>query len=65
MAVLAAMFFCNVLWRSGVVPLKWEIGVVVPIFKKEDKRLCSNYRGITVGKSMPGLERGVHLFVEP
>ncbi|XP_025766010.1 uncharacterized protein LOC112847802 [Oreochromis niloticus] len=38
----------NVAWRSGAVPLDWQTGVVLPIFKKGDRRVCSNYRGITV-----------------
>lgn len=36
---------CNVALRSGVVPLNWQTGVVVPIFKKGDLRVCSNYDG--------------------
>ncbi|KAK3553138.1 hypothetical protein QTP86_031724 [Hemibagrus guttatus] len=35
-------------WRSGTVPLDWATGVVVPLFKKGDRRVCSNYRGITL-----------------
>jgi len=38
----------NVAWRSGTVPGEWQTGVVVPIFKKGDRRVCSNYRGITM-----------------
>ncbi|KAL3999283.1 hypothetical protein ACER0C_007054 [Sarotherodon galilaeus] len=55
----------NVAWRSGAVPLDWQTGVVVPIFKKGGQRMCSNYKGITL-LSLPGkvyamvLERRVH-----
>ncbi|KAK3528006.1 hypothetical protein QTP86_013119 [Hemibagrus guttatus] len=61
---------CNIAWRSGTVPLDWATGVVVPLFKKGDQRLCSNYRGITL-LSLPGkvysrvLERRVQPLVEP
>ncbi|KAK3517717.1 hypothetical protein QTP70_016386 [Hemibagrus guttatus] len=61
---------CNIAWRSGTVPLDWATGVVVPLFKKGDRRVCSNYRGITL-LSLPGkvysrvLERRVRLLVEP
>ena len=47
----------NVVWGSGTVPVAWQTGVVVPIFKKGDRRVCSNYRGITL-LSLPGK----HLF---
>ncbi|KAK3525020.1 hypothetical protein QTP86_013357 [Hemibagrus guttatus] len=61
---------CNIAWRSGTVPLDWATGVVVPLFKKGDRRLCSNYRGITL-LSLPGkvysrvLERRVRPLVKP
>ncbi len=32
----------SVAWRSGTVPVEWQTGVVVPIFKKGDRRLCSS-----------------------
>ncbi|TWW67224.1 hypothetical protein D4764_02G0002650 [Takifugu flavidus] len=47
-----------------------ETGVVVPIFKSGDQRVCSNYRGITL-LSLPGkvyarvLEKRIRLIVEP
>ncbi|TKS65443.1 putative 149 kDa protein ORF 2 [Collichthys lucidus] len=61
---------CNIAWTSGAVPLDWQTGVVVPLFKKGDRRMCSNYRGITL-LSLPGkvfsgvLERRVRKIVEP
>ncbi|KAL7866069.1 hypothetical protein SRHO_G00113160 [Serrasalmus rhombeus] len=59
----------NIAWTSGAVPLDWQTGVVVPLFKKGDRRVCSNYRGITL-LSLPGkvyagvLEKRVRLIVE-
>ncbi|KAL7861723.1 hypothetical protein SRHO_G00131640 [Serrasalmus rhombeus] len=60
----------SIAWTSGAVPLDWQTGVVVPLFKKGDRRVCSNYRGITL-LSLPGkvyagvLEKRVRLVVEP
>ena len=61
---------CRVAWREGRAPLKWQTRIVVPIFKKGDRRECSNYRGITL-LSLPGkvyarvLERKYRTIVEP
>ncbi|KAK3532187.1 hypothetical protein QTP86_009294 [Hemibagrus guttatus] len=61
---------CNIAWWSGTVPLDWATGVVIPLFKKGDRRVCSNYKGITL-LSLPGkvysrvLERRVRPLVEP
>ena len=60
----------NIAWKSGAVPREWQTGVVVPLFKKGDQRVCANYRGITL-LSLPGkvyakvLERRVRPIVEP
>ena len=60
----------NIAWKSGTVPREWQTGVVVPLFKKGDQRVCANYRGITL-LSLPGkvyskvLERRVRPIVEP
>ena len=61
---------CNIAWTSGEVPLEWQTGVVVPVFKKGDQRVCSSYRGITL-LSLPSkvysrvLEKRVRSIVEP
>ena len=52
------------------MPLDWQTGMVVPLFKKGDRRVCSNYRGITLlsllGQVYSGvLERRVCRIVEP
>ena len=61
---------CRVAWREGKAPVDWQTGIVVPIFKKGDRRECSNYRGITL-LNLPGkvyarvLERKCRTIVEP
>ncbi|TWW58296.1 hypothetical protein D4764_07G0010150 [Takifugu flavidus] len=67
----AAIYCLKTRWQqSGAVPLDWQTGVVVPIFKSGDQRVCSNYRGITL-LSFPGkvyarvLEKRIRLIVEP
>ena len=61
---------CSIAWQSGTVPLEWQTGVVVPLFKKGDRRVCSNYRGITLLR-LPGkvyarvLVRIIRQIVEP
>jgi sorting nexin-29 len=36
------------IWEQERMLEEWEIGVICPIFKKGDRRECSNYRGITL-----------------
>ena len=37
---------CSIAWTLGTVPLEWQTGVVVPLFKKGDQSVCSHYQGI-------------------
>ena len=41
---------CVEVWQT---PRDWQTGVVVPIFKKGDRKQCTNYRGISL-LSLPG-----------
>ena len=34
----------NIARKSRAVPKKWQTGVVVPLFKMGDQRVCANYR---------------------
>ena len=61
---------CPVAWREGRAPVYWQTGIVVPFFKKGDRRECFNYIGITL-LSLPGkvyarvLEWKCQTIVEP
>jgi len=35
------------IWNKEELPKKWKESVIVPIYKKGDKTVCSNYRGIS------------------
>ena len=38
----------NAAFCSGIFPRSWSIGSIIPIHKKGDEKLPSNYRGITL-----------------
>ena len=38
----------NLMWTTGEVPADWTKAVIVPIHKKGNKMICSNYRGISL-----------------
>lgn len=38
----------NQIWEEEQFPKDWQMALIVPIFKKGDKRDCNNYRGVTL-----------------
>ncbi|CAE1283158.1 unnamed protein product [Acanthosepion pharaonis] len=38
----------NAVWTTETVPDDWGHAVLLPFFKKGDKKVCSNYRGISL-----------------
>ena len=38
----------NKIFQMGYFPLQWGIATIVPLFKKGDRNLCDNYRGISL-----------------
>ena len=60
---------CQAAWKLGKTPRDWQTGVIIPMYNKEDRRQCTNYREISL-LSLPGklyakcLERGCREIVE-
>ena len=38
----------NMVWRRGVAPSDWRSAIIVPIHKKGSRKVCKNYRGISL-----------------
>ncbi|KAI3368244.1 hypothetical protein L3Q82_007964 [Scortum barcoo] len=62
---------CNIAWRLGTVPLEWQTGVVVPLFKKGEPEKCVPTTGDHTsqppreGLYARVLERRIRPIVEP
>ena len=39
---------CQAAWKFGKTSRNWQTGVIIPIFKKEDHKQCTNYEGISL-----------------
>jgi len=35
-------------WNKEELPEEWMESIILPVYKKGDKRFCSNYRGISL-----------------
>lgn len=44
--ILLTMY--NKIFKEEKIPKDWELGQIVPIYKKGNNKQCSNYRGITL-----------------
>jgi hypothetical protein len=36
------------IWLENKIPGHWYKGIIVTIYKKGDRKICNNYRGITL-----------------
>jgi hypothetical protein len=34
------------IWTENIIPEDWYKGIIIPIYKTEDKKQCGNYGGI-------------------
>jgi len=39
---------CSKMWDTEEIPSDWSRSILGPIFKKKDKTVCDNYRGISL-----------------
>ena len=44
---------CQVAWKLGKTPNDWKTNVIIPIYKKNDCKKCTNYRETSL-LSLPG-----------
>ncbi len=38
----------TVVWESECIPSDWRCAIIVAVFKKGDRRLCANHRGVSL-----------------
>ena len=38
----------NMVWRTGVAPSDWRSAIIVSKHKKGSRKVCKNYRGISL-----------------
>ena len=46
--ILWLMRVCQVAWRFGKIPRDWQMGVIISIFKKANRKQWTNYIGISL-----------------
>ena len=46
-------YYRKYVWRTKQIPQEWKDAMLMPLHKKKDKRICDNYRGISL-LSVPG-----------
>jgi len=40
------------IWNQEELPEEWKESTILPVYKKGDKKVCSNYRGISLLSTM-------------
>lgn len=60
----------SAIWKDNSVPEHWSKGVIVPLFKKGNRKRCENYRGITLlshGLKLMEkiIEKRLRIYIEP
>uniref|UniRef100_A0A8D8RWT4 Craniofacial development protein 2 n=1 Tax=Cacopsylla melanoneura TaxID=428564 RepID=A0A8D8RWT4_9HEMI len=58
------------IWNKKQIPIEWKDGIIIPLFKKGDRKRCCNYRGITLTSHVSKLyeriiERKIRRVIEP
>lgn len=46
--LLLLLKIINLCWNNGRIPRDWTVATILPIYKKGDRQVCSNYRGISL-----------------
>jgi sorting nexin-29 len=44
----AMVKICQKIWRDEHVPMSWNEAIIISLYKKGDKTVCKNYRGISL-----------------
>lgn len=49
----------NLAWKTKTIPNGWKVATILPIYKTGDRKVCDNYRGITLLNTSEKIYEGV------
>ena len=55
---------CLAAWKLEKTPKDWQSNVIIPIYKKGDRKECTNYRGISPTHTVVFQERSMPIALE-